>query len=136
MVQADLRNQCQNKLVRTDAVFFGSKAAAPIEKRLMAPSLQRGGNFFQPIVNREAIFWVLSSGKVFPELGIYCDDLCEVDFLRCRVHAKGVLYIYALSACIHECKHTLLQSYSFVSLFVKAFCRLHMPVLGVVVPSP
>lgn len=112
----------------------------------MAPSPQRGGNFFQPITNREAIFWVLSSGKVFPdwqqELWIYCMMTYNLQrwvqsgfsALPCTWQ-RCCVYIYALSACIHECKHALLSSYRFASLFVKAFCRLHMPALGVVVPS-
>lgn len=54
MVQAYVRNQCQNKLVRAEntAVFCGSKSAALVEKRLMAPSLQRGGTILQPIAEK------------------------------------------------------------------------------------
>lgn len=46
-----LRNQCQSKLVMAEKmyVFCSSKSTAPIKKRLMIPSLQRGGTFFQPI---------------------------------------------------------------------------------------
>lgn len=78
----------------------------------MALSPQRGGTFLQPIVNREAILWVLSSGKVVPDwqpdLGIYC--------LQRRALAQ-------------------LTSHRFVSLCILAFCCLHMPALGVVVPE-
>lgn len=141
MVQANFRNQCQNKLVRVEdnAVFCSSKAAALIEKRLMASCPQRGGTFFQPIANREAIFWVLSSGKVVPdwqqELGIY--STINFNLQRWVQSEFSALPFICKGCCIYNmCMHPWRQARSTARLCVKAFCCLHMPALGVVVPSP
>lgn len=123
-------------------MFCSSKTAAPTEKSLMAPCLQRGGTYFHPIANREAIFWVLSSGKVVPdwqqELGIYFKLYYS---LQRWVQKEWMALLCTCQRCtkctsIHAYKHTLLPSHRFVSLCALAFCCLHMPVLGVVVPSP